>query len=772
MNSLLKLLVSPEQEPKCTDGVFRQIVDMMKDPVLIQRFDGAVAYANPASSRLFGFSVQELLTIPDLLRKAVHTEYRDRLEEFWHAYRETGTLPDKAIELAWSRRDGRTVYTENLYTPIQDRRGRPAGFLTIARDITQRKLAEKALLESELRYNELFNSMLNGYCRCEVLFDREGRACDYRYLDVNPAFEKITGRDRESIVGRTALEVYGFVPQASIESFGRVAQSGRPEHFCGYLEHFDKNLDAFIYSPQAGQCVAVFIDASEKLKAEARLAQSEEKHRRLIDALNDGVFIVDIEGRVTFSNKALAAMCGRSDPSETIGMHFLDFVAPLKKAEIAEHFNALLRGEETAENVPNVLVRPDGSTLEVEIRPVPLVESGRIVGACGAVRDVSQQRLLELQLIHAQKMEAVGRLAGGVAHDFNNILTTILGYAQIIRAELKEQDPLLKDIVEIEKAGERASRLTRQLLAFSRKQVLQPRVLSLSSVISDTKKMLGRLIGENIELVTRFDEEGSVKADPGQIEQVLMNLAVNSRDAMPYGGRLTIETRNVDLTDRDARRHHGVVPGRYVMLAVTDTGCGMTRETLSHLFEPFFTTKEAGKGTGLGLSTVYGIVKQSGGNISAYSEPGRGTTFKIYLPRVEASPESRDVTPPPTIVGDGKTVLVVEDDSTLRSLVARSLQKKGYVVMAAENADEAERLSEGEKGPIHLLLTDIIMPGATGLELAHRILQLRDGTKALLMSGYTALGVLPHVGGELRYPFIQKPFTPEQLVRKVAEVLA
>jgi len=387
-----------------------------------------------------------------------------------------------------------------------------------------------------------------------------------------------------------------------------------------------------------------------------------------------------------------------------------------------------------------------------------------------------ERKGMEEQLLQAQKMEAVGNLAGGVAHDFNNVLTAIMGYSELILDALPEGHPEHNHIEEIRKAGERAAALTRQLLAFSRKQILQPEVLCLNEVVSGMTKMLKRMIPEDVELVAVLDPAlDRVKLDPMQMEQVLMNLAVNARDAMPKGGKLTLETANAELDAAYTKIHPEIQPGNYVMLAVSDTGCGMDEEIQARIFEPFFTTKEKSKGTGLGLSTVYGIVKQSGGSIFVYSEPGKGTAFKIYLPRVEEVPGERgpavEKRPVPALPQGAETVLVAEDDETLRRLIYEILQSSGYAVLEAGRGEEALRLAGEHAGPIHLLITDMVMPGMGGREVAGRLAALRPGTRVLYVSGYTDDAVVRHGVLESGVAFLQKPFVPEALLRKVREVL-
>jgi signal transduction histidine kinase len=387
--------------------------------------------------------------------------------------------------------------------------------------------------------------------------------------------------------------------------------------------------------------------------------------------------------------------------------------------------------------------------------------------------EIAERKQLEEQLLQAQKMEAIGRLAGGVAHDFNNLLTAIIGYSQLALQRIPPDDPLRHDLDEIRKAGERAATLTRQLLAFSRKQVLQPKVLDLNAVVADTSKMLHRLIGEDIRFRTILDPAiKRVKADPGQIEQVLMNLAVNARDAMPDGGSLSIETANVYLDEEYARHHVEVQPSHYVMLAVSDTGCGMSSEILSHIFEPFFTTKEQGKGTGLGLAMVYGIVKQSGGHIWVYSEPGKGTTFKVYLPWAEeAAASEKSAAQQSALLPTGtETILLAEDDAQVREFASRVLSELGYKVIEAINGEQA--LKEAEQATkIDILLTDMVMPYIGGKELSEKLRAIRPGIKVLFLSGYTENKILHQGMLDGDVAFLHKPFTPGELARKVREML-
>jgi len=507
----------------------------------------------------------------------------------------------------------------------------------------------------------------------------------------------------------------------------------------------------------------------EELKLRAGLLEQEaaerrrsaEKYRMVLEQASDGIVIADEQGNYLEANPRLLEMLGYT-AEQFLRLNMRDQIPKEDQAQDPVSFDLLRAGRIIRKE--RRFLRREGGPLEVEIS-MSRLEDGRVQTI---VRDIAERKSLESQLRQSQKLEAVGRLAGGVAHDFNNLLTVIIGHADLALMGLEEGDRRRRDLEDVREAGTRAAVLTAQLLAFSRKQVLQPKVLNINTTVTNLSKMLGRLISSNIEIVTRLDSGlWPTKVDPVQLDQVILNLAINARDAMLLGGQLLIETANRHFDD-GAGGHRDIPAGDYVMLAISDTGCGMDAETRSHLFEPFFTTKAAGKGTGLGLSTVYGIVRQSGGYIRVTSEPAQGSTFRVYLPRIAGAPEAlagrdeRDPMPSGT-----ETVLLAEDEPRVRSLAAIVLAGQGYTVLAAADGQEALRIAGGHAGEIHLLFTDVVMPGLSGAELAGELRRARPEIKVLFASGYTgdAYALDPEV------PFLQKPFTPRALAIKVREAL-
>ena len=493
----------------------------------------------------------------------------------------------------------------------------------------------------------------------------------------------------------------------------------------------------------------------------------------ILESAAQGILAADARGTILLANPRVIEMFGYSE-NELLGHPIEMLLPPATRGVHQRHreaFAAAPHARPMGVGLDLCGRNKDGTEFPVEIS-LSYIRTEQGVVAIAFISDISQRKRLEDQVLQSQKMEAVGRLAGGIAHDFNNLLTVISGYDRLLLNQLSPFEPLRGYAEEIAKAAERAASLTKQLLAFSRRQIITPRVWPLNVIIAESEKLLRRLISEDIEVSTVLRPDvGNIRVDRGQMEQVVLNLALNARDAMPDGGRIGIETDNVDLDTEYVRTHLGVQPGRYVMFAVTDNGAGMDAETRKHIFEPFFTTKPAEKGTGLGLATVYGIVKQSGGDIWVYTELGRGTTFKVYLPRVDEPAEGAGLLPASPQRGHG-TILVAEDEPGLRALIIQILRTQGYQVIEAETVADAIRLSETHPEEVHLLLTDVVMPQMGGRQLAEKVRAARPNIRVLYMSGYTENTVVNHGVLESEIDFLQKPFTFEALLDKVRGVLS
>jgi PAS domain S-box-containing protein len=594
---------------------------------------------------------------------------------------------------------------------------------------------------------------------------------------VNPVIVERLGRPADEIVGKHARDVFGehgfearhadLVRALAGERVVRRGAAVETDRSGGDTRsHYVPDVDS---EGRVHGVLAFVEDVGELVRAERRASESERRYRALLETANEGILAVGADFRITFANRRVAAMLGVK-PDELVGLHVSDLGdadgiaiqakrAEQRRAGVAERFETTLR-------------RKDGSPLTVLVSTSPLFdEAGEFRGAIGMISDLTERRELTEQLRQSQKMEAVGRLAGGIAHDFNNVLSVILSFNALAQLDLPDASPAQEHLREVQRAAERAAELTKQLLAYSRKQLLKPRVLDPDDLVREQGPMLRRLIGEDVELSFVLRAQSRVRADPGQVAQVLMNLAVNARDAMPEGGTLTVATRDVELSAAEAQRLE-LVAGRYVMISVTDTGHGMDDETAARAFEPFFTTKAQGSGTGLGLSTVFGIVKQSGGGVALDSEPGGGTTLALYFP---ATPEDAARTPtsaPRTPASSaGERVLVVEDDPQLRALAVNVLRRAGHAVLEAADPVSALEVAADFQGDIHLLLTDIVMPHMNGRQLADRLRDKRPRTRVLYMSGYTEDAIAHRGILEPGVAFLPKPLTPGDLLAAVRRVL-
>ncbi|HUO35628.1 MAG TPA: PAS domain S-box protein [Candidatus Acidoferrum sp.] len=765
--------------------------------------EGKLANANPAMARIFGYATpQDLLAAVGDIE---HDLYSDPVasREFRRALLERDSV--EKFEAQVRRKDGTRVWTSLNVRAIRDARQKIVSYVGTLEDITERKRAE---LEREATFEiihavnvtdnlddllRLIHQALQKVVSADncfvALYEPSTEMFHFRFFvdqyDQAPPPQK-AGRTCTAHVYRTGQAM--LIPQ---RTFDRLAAEGEvelvgtpspswlgaplrtPGATIGVLvvQHYeDENAytqrDLEFLSSVGGQ-IAVAI---ERKRAEERVGESEARLRVIIEQLPAVLWTVDSDLRITSALGAGLTRLGLT-PAELLGKSLFEYFETTDQSllPIAAHRRA------TAGEPVTFQIEWKNVNYACHVEPFRGAD-GSLQGAICMSLDVTDRKQLEEQLRQAQKMEAVGRLAGGIAHDFNNLLMVIHGYADLMMDRLKEGDPSRKNAEQIQTAAQRATSLTRQLLAFSRKQMLAPKVLNIYSVVTDMEKILRRLIGEDIQLeCSSTSDLGLVKADRSQIEQVIMNLAVNARDAMPQGGRLTIETANVELDASFSHPPAVLAPGKYVMLAVTDNGCGMDAETQAHIFEPFFTTKEKGKGTGLGLATVYGIVKQSGGYVWVYSEPGRGTSFKVYLPRIVEEPalSTRErQTEGRQLPRGTETILLVEDEKGVRELTREYLQMSGYAVVDAEDGHTALELAAMHAGPIHLLMTDVVMPGISGRELADRVKKLRPDIRVLYMSGYTDQAVVHHGILENDAVLLQKPFTITTLASRLREILS
>jgi PAS domain S-box-containing protein len=788
---------SPEQRLQYLELIFHA----SPDGLCFADLEHRAQWANEPLAHMFGYelnevvgkSLQELVVPPERLaesqwiREAVAKGERITLET--QRRKKDGSLLDVSVSCAPFLVDGKIAGFYAGYHDISDRRRvealssalyRVAEQSSSAHDLQQFFAAVHSIV-GELMYARNFYL---------ALYDSSSDLLSFPYFvdehDSAPPAKKM-GRGLTEHLLRTGEPLLA-TPEVlqAMEDRGEVERSGsRSLDWMGVpLKVGDNTFGALVvqtYSQnirygQRDKEILIFVarqvaSAVEIKRNEQALRRSEARYRSLVQSSVYGIYRSSLEGRFLDVNPALITMLGYGSPEEVL---LLDpekqvFANPEEHTRLNDEF----RRSGRLDGIEVKWRRKDGGTITVRI-------SGRAVSSAdepadvleAIAEDVTDRRALEDQFRQAQKMEAVGRLAGGVAHDFNNLLMVVSGYAEVMLSKLEPEHPLRDKAQAIQQASDRATTLTRQLLAFSRKQLLELKVVDVNAIVSDMERLLRPLIGENVELVTKLaPEAGYTRADSGQLEQVLMNLVVNAKDAMPSGGKLTIETQNTSVDEHHRRGQNFINPGLYVMLSVSDTGMGMDKETQSRIFEPFFTTKEKGKGTGLGLSTVYGIVKQSGGYVMVHSEEGHGSTFHIYLPRTEGTAEKHAAPAPRAAAGGTETILLVEDEESVRQLVRDTLQLKGYSVIEADNGEAGLAAAAKQKGKIDLVITDVVMPGMGGRELAAQLTKVRPETKVLYLSGYTEDAILSDGTIEKGTAFLQKPFTLQNLSRKVRELL-
>jgi PAS domain S-box-containing protein len=742
------------------------IVQASDDAIMGLTLDGTITTWNPGAELIYGYTAEEaigrskaMLIPPDLVDELPSLLRQARMD-----------LRIKHFETARIRKDGKRIDVSISVSPVKNMDGVVVGASTIARDISERKRAEQERRETEAR----FNAILDNAPAIFTVKDLEGR-----YLFLNRQFEKTWHVRREDVLGKTNFDFIATdsataaavadsaVIEAGLSHTYEVTvplPDGERTFLCLKFPLFD--LNGVIYA-----IGAVAADISENKLAAAALKETEEQFRATFEQAAVGIVHNTITGCWLQVNQRFCDIVGYTR-EEILERTFEDITHPDDYQLDFEKLRRMLAGNLQSYSMEKRYRHKDSSIIWIHLT-VSLVRgsSGEPKYFISVIEDITNQKRIEAQLSHAQKLDGIGRLAGGIAHDFNNLLTAILGFTEMAAERVTHDAETSEFLANTLHAGERAAALTRQLLSFARRQLIEPRIIDLNVLLLQLDKLLRRIIGEDIEL-TMLPEVPlwEVRADPSQVEQVIVNLAVNARDAMPKGGKLTIETRSIVLDEAYAGKNAEVVPGEYVMLAVSDTGMGMTEEVKRHIFEPFFTTKGPGEGTGLGLATCYGIVKQSGGHLWFYSEPGQGTAFKIYLPRAHGPAEVTQENSR-RLIGGEETILLVEDEALVREFAVRTLKDRGYTVLIAGNGVEALAVEAAYGGTINLLFTDVVMPQMGGKALADRVVLERPGIKVLYASGYTDQAITHHGSLDEGVKFLQKPYTPSSLSRKVREAL-
>ena len=691
-------------------------------------------------------------------------------------------IPKLDYEEPQNRLDGSEGWLRTSKIPLRAADGHIIGVLCTYEDITERKRAVETIRRSEQFLDSIVENIP------DMIFVKD--ATDLRFVLFNRAGERLLGHSRGELVGKSDYDIH---PKGEADFFaakdrevlekGQLLDVPEEDHSIGPLGHrilHTKKIPIFGDSGKPTYLLGISEDITDRKRAEEGHRLAEERYRHIIETITDYVINVVVQDRVAVSTThgpGCVAVTGyTSEDLSRDALLWHEIVVPEDRRLVVDQSRRVLAGEHVGP-LEHRIVRKDGALRWVRNTLVPRLDpSGALIAYDALIQDVTERRALQEQLLQAQKMEGIGRLAGGVAHDFNNLLTAILGYLEMARlelpADLAADHPIRADLDEIGAAGERAASLTRQLLTFASRQIVAPVRLDLSASVIELLKMLRPLLGDNIAVETNLEPgSGTIEADPGQIQQLLMNLTVNAVDAMPDGGRLIIETATEYVTEAYASSHPPASSGNFVRLSITDTGCGMSDEVRAHLFEPFFTTKERGKGTGLGLATCHGIVHQIGGHIRVFSEPGTGTTFRIFLPRLDGEATVRAAAPIFPAPTGTETILVVEDEPVVLRLAVLGLRAQGYTVVEASGGNEALEIAGRIGNSLDLVVSDVVMPGISGPELVRRLAALVPGVRRLLVSGHAESAVLPDGLTDVGAAFLSKPFTPERLARKVREVL-
>ncbi len=752
-----------EEELRNSRERFRLLHEHAPIGIILANRLGQILEVNPASLEILGSPSADrtkeinILTFPRLVDAGISAAFQRCVE----------TARPNISEYTYVTKWEKPIHVELHFVPILDSAEQVALVHLILEDVTEHKKAEEALRLSEEKYRAMFENVQ------DVIYmtDLEGRL-----TDVSPSIERHSGYTRDEVIGKPATIFYED-PSERLGFFRAIQEKGE---VIDYITRFRTKSGRIIhvllnahltYDSDGKPCgvEGIIHDITERKRTETALRESEEKFRALVEGLTAAISINDGK-RFFYANPAAEKMLGYT-ADEISQLAASDVIHPDYRELVMMRSVQRLRGKSFLKHYECQLITKDGKAIWVDFSAT-LIKYNGVPALITSAYDISDRKKLEEQLLQAQKMEGIGRLAGGVAHDYNNMLGVIIGYSDLVLDKMKEDDPLYQYTKLISSAAKRGADITRQLLAFARREIVSPRVLSPNTIIESLRKIMVRLIGENVEFVfLPAQDVWNIKIDPTQLDQILVNLATNARDAIDDVGTITLETSNVSIDEAYAQNRIDFSPGEYVVISFTDTGKGMSKETMNNIFEPFFTTKPKGEGTGLGLSTVYGIVKQNGGSINVYSEIGSGTTFKIFLPRYYGEVEKPSFADVNDTQGGNATILIVEDQAELLELTRRILERSGYRVLTALSPDEAVLLCETWKEEIDLLLTDVVMPLMNGKELLQKLETVKPGIKSIFMSGYTSDVIAQRGVLDKGVNFIQKPFTPSALAKKVHDAL-
>ncbi len=749
----------------------RTTLDSIGDAVITTDLNGNVQRMNPVAQKLTGWNLGSAAGNPlTEVFRIINNQTRKMVENPVAQVLESDEIVGLANHTVLIAKDGTEYQIADSAAPIRDGEGNITGVVLVFRDVTEEYRTQEAMRESENKFRDLFENMNEAFALHKIILDENGKPVDYEFLDVNPVFCQRLGMKPEDLIHKRALELFPKTEDSWIETFGQVALTGQPVEFTNYSVELDKYYETRIYCPRRGYFAALFTDTTERRRAEEALRESEDKYRLLVENQTDLVVRVDTEGRFQFVSPSYCRLFGKTE-EELLGEQFMPLVHKDDRENTARAMEELHRPPYTA-YVEQRAMTKDGWRWLAWADTAVRDEDGTVIAIIGVGRDITRRKQLEEETLRQERLAAVGQLAAGIAHDFNNLLTSIIGFAELLQHRYDLPDRAKSDLARIVSQGQRAAKLTRQILDFSRQTINEPQALDLHVYLTETLKFIERTIPENVEI--RFKVKAgdhTINADPTQLQQVITNLAVNARDAMPGGGTLSFDLTRICLAPHDPSPDPEMEAGAWIRLAVTDTGTGIAPEIIDHIFEPFFTTKEVGEGTGLGLAQIYGIVKQHEGYITVDSRVGQGATFTLYFPALATHALAEDDGTETLAKGRGQTVLLIEDEQVVREVARAMLEMLNYRVVVATNGEEALSLFRARPDQIALVLTDAMMPKMNGFELASVLQKEAPNVKVVLMTGYAPTVEFPVEAIQNITVRLQKPLSLHQLADAMKRAL-